>query len=235
MLRGVSFDVAPGEFCAVLGASGAGKTTLLRAANGLVALTSGTVEIDGDCVTAANLRVIRRKVAMVHQHFALVDRLTVAQNILSGIAPAMPFWRVALQHYPPDLRDKACRLIAEVGLEQRQVNMLARELSGGQQQRVGIARALIGDPQLILADEPVASLDPKVARDIIALLRRASRQHGAAVLCSLHQVHLARAFADRIVALKGGAIVFDGPPAQLGAAEEDAIYADERALAPGEV
>lgn len=226
-LESVSFSVARGEFCVLLGASGSGKTTLLRSVNGLVAPSSGEIRVEGRQVTRAGLKSIRRRVAMVHQHFNLVARLSVARNVMAGAAADTGLLRCLAQWYPRELRRRACTLIARVGLDQAQLNRRASALSGGQQQRVAIARALIGEPAVILADEPVASLDPKIARDVLGLLRQAARERGVTVLCSLHQPDLARAFADRIVAMKDGVIVYDGPPGGLDETALDGIYGME--------
>ncbi|WP_114374980.1 phosphonate ABC transporter, permease protein PhnE [Elioraea thermophila] len=204
-LDDVSFVVPRGAFVVLLGPSGAGKSTLLRMVNGLVSPSSGAVVVDGIPVQRDTLTAVRRRVAMVHQQFNLVERLSVAANILSGAVAVVPGWRVALWWYPPDLRRRAWELCRAVGLTEREFFRRAATLSGGQQQRVGIARALILEPALLLADEPVASLDPVIAREVLALLRELARARGTTVLCSLHQIDLARDFADRIVGL-GGAL-----------------------------
>lgn len=215
VLDAVSLDVAPGSFCVLLGASGSGKTTLLKCVAGLTPLDAGHVEVCGSAVAAKTLRRIRRKIGMVHQDYGLSARLTAAQNVMAGTAPDMPAWRLMLQAYPQDVQARACALLARVGLSETHVNRPVRGLSGGQKQRVGIARALINRPELILADEPVASLDPQTAIEVMGLLRETSQEQDVAVLCSLHQINLSRSFADRIVGLRHGHIVFDGPPSQL--------------------
>ncbi len=223
-LDGVSADVPRGQFCVVLGPSGSGKTTLLRVVNGLTQLTSGEMRLGDLPLTPATLRAIRRRVAMVHQLFSLIERASVAANVLSGAIAEVPFWRVALGWYPKALRERACEVIARVGLDQIHLKRRASALSGGQQQRVGIARALLLRPEVILADEPVASLDPAISRDILGLLREAAREQGATVLCSLHQTDLAREFADRIIGMRKGRVVFDGPPHLFDARAESALY-----------
>ncbi|GGB67458.1 phosphonate ABC transporter ATP-binding protein [Henriciella pelagia] len=205
----VSFSLETGEFTVLLGPSGSGKSTLLRAAVGLVRLTSGTIEVSPKEATPSGKRR-PTAIGMVHQDGSLSDRLTAAQNVLSAMVPQMGWWRVLFQAYPKPLQDKACRLLERVGLTEEQANRPVRELSGGQRQRVGIARALMNDPTLILADEPVASLDPATARKVMLLLRETARELGATVLCSLHQTELACEFADRIVVLKQGQLIFDG-------------------------
>ena len=208
-LDDVSFSLKPGQFTVLLGPSGSGKSTLLRAAVGLVSLSSGDIQVHGKS-PARSRRQLQQTIGMVHQDAALSDRLTTAQNVLSAMAPSAGWLRVLFQAYPPAQQAKACALLARVGLSQDQANRRARELSGGQRQRVGIARALMNDPSLILADEPVASLDPATARTVMSLLRETAREHGATVLCSLHQIDLACEFADRVIALKAGRLVFDG-------------------------
>lgn len=214
-LANVSLEIDPGTFCVVLGASGSGKTSLLRAVIGLSAVDSGTIEVDGDMLNRKTLAAIRHRISMVHQSFGLTERLSVAQNVMAGLAYKTGTLRILLQAYPKPVQARACELLAAVGLSESQANRRVRQLSGGQKQRVGIARALMNDPALILADEPVASLDPHTARDVMALLKQAAKDRGAAVLCSLHQIDLARAYADRIIGLRGGRIVFDGLPADL--------------------
>jgi phosphonate transport system ATP-binding protein len=225
-LDNVTLEVPKGQFCVVLGPSGAGKSTLLRTVNGLVEPNSGTVSVDGVVVTRRTLPVIRPRTGMIHQQFNLVLRSSVATNVLSGALPAISTWRALLLLFPKHLRNKACSLIREVGLQPDHLHRRASDLSGGQQQRVGIARAFILDPSVVLADEPVASLDPKISRDILALLKTESRERKATVLCSLHQVDLAKQFADRIVALKSGKVVFDGLPDDFDDDAAMAIYDD---------
>ncbi|MFN4194078.1 MAG: phosphonate ABC transporter ATP-binding protein [Tabrizicola sp.] len=223
-LDDVSFDVPRGQFCVVLGRSGSGKTTLLRSVNGLTELDSGTVRLGALPLSRDSLCGIRRRVAMVHQQFNLVERASVASNVLSGAIAEVPAWRVMLGWYPEDLRDRACAALRRVGLDEIHLTRRAAALSGGQQQRVGIARALILNPEVILADEPVASLDPAISREILNLLRDVARERGATVVCSLHQTDLAREFADRIVGMRSGHVVFDGTPAQFDATAEATLY-----------
>lgn len=209
-LKDVSLSVPKGEFCVVLGPSGAGKSTLLRLLNGLTQPSAGRFYFAGEEVTGRNLRSVQKRVAMIHQSFNLAPRLPVIGNVLSGMLPAISTSRALLGAFPPEMRKKACRLIDRVGLGEEHIYRRAGELSGGQQQRVGIARAFINDPLVVLADEPVASLDPKISRSILALLKEASREQGATVLCSLHQIDLGREFADRVIGMHGGRVVFDG-------------------------
>ncbi|MGD0675804.1 MAG: phosphonate ABC transporter ATP-binding protein [Polyangiaceae bacterium] len=224
-LASVSLDVPRGQFCVVLGSSGAGKSTLLRTINGMIVPTSGSVEVDGVRMTPKTLRRIQAETATVHQQFNLVGRLSVLTNVLAGTLSKVSTPRAILRLFPEAYRRKACALLAEVGLEEEHLYRRASRLSGGQQQRVAIARAFILDPKVVLADEPVASLDQTGSRTIMRLLRRTSAQRGSTVLCSLHQVDLAREFADRIVAMRAGAVVYDGLPSGLDAVTLDRIYA----------
>ncbi|QOV89218.1 phosphonate ABC transporter ATP-binding protein [Humisphaera borealis] len=232
----VSLSVPPGQFCVILGSSGAGKSTLLRAVNGLTELQAGVdvgeVRVGDTTVSPRTLRDVRRRVGMVHQQFNLVARLTVMDNVLAGALPEVSLPRTLLRLFPRDLRRKACVLLAEVGLGEEHLYRKASKLSGGQQQRVAIARALMLDPPVLLADEPVASLDPQTSSSILELLRHSTRSRGTTVLCSLHQVDLAIKFADRIVAMKNGKVVFDGPPEVLAALGVDSIYGGELLASP---
>lgn len=214
-IRSVSLHVPKGQFCVVVGPSGAGKSTLLRMVNGLCMPCEGDVWLDGERITPKSLPRSRRKVAMVHQQFNLTPRMSVAMNVLSGALPQVALWRAASGWFPAHLREKACRLLDEVGLGPEHLKRRVSDLSGGQQQRVGIARAFMMDPLVLLADEPVASLDPRISHGILELLHRQSRNHGTTVLCSLHQPELAREFGDRIVGISEGSLVFDGTPEQF--------------------
>ena len=223
-LSDVTFDVPRGQFCALVGPSGCGKSTLLRAVNGLTQLSGGEVRVDGTRVDAACLPRVRRKVGMVHQDFGLVSRATVAENMIAGAIADIPTWRALLGLYPAQHQAKACALLAEVGLAPEHLTRRVSELSGGQRQRVGIARALMLDPEILVADEPVASLDPRASEEVLDLMRREALARRVTVLCSLHQLDLARRFADRIVALRAGRLMFDGPADAFDAATEVAIY-----------
>ncbi len=223
-LKAVSLDIPAGQFCVVLGASGAGKSTLLRMVNGLVEPSRGAVHVDGVRVAASSLAQIRPRIGMIHQQFNLVLRASVATNVLSGALPALPLWRALPGLFPEAMRRRACELLESVGLQEQHLRRRASELSGGQQQRVGIARAFMLAPPLVLADEPVASLDPQASREVLGLLRRQAGERGTTVLCSLHQVDLARTFADRIVALRDGVLVFDGRPETFDPAAAQALY-----------
>jgi phosphonate transport system permease protein len=223
-LRDVSLEVPRGQFCVILGSSGAGKSTLLGAVNGLVTLTSGSVEVDGVAVGPKTLKVVRAKLGMVHQSFCLTGRATVLDNVLGGTLQRVSTARALFGLFPERYRRKACALLDDLGISEAQLYRRAAELSGGQQQRVAIARAFILDPAVVLADEPVASLDMEMSQTILRLLRDMSTQREATVLCSLHQVDLARQFADRIVAMRAGEVIADGPPGELDQAGLERIY-----------
>jgi len=223
-LSDVNVTIPKGQFCVILGPSGAGKSTLLRAVNGLMQPTNGQVLIDGVTLTPETARTLRQRVAMIHQHFNLTLRMSVAANVLAGLLPVVSTGRAILGWFTPEHRAKACALLERVGLTPKHVQRRAGELSGGQQQRVGVARAFMLDPEVVLADEPVASLDPKISREILSLIRDAARERNATVLCSLHQVDLAREFGDRIVGMRDGKIVFDGTPEEFTDARVEALY-----------
>jgi phosphonate transport system ATP-binding protein len=228
-LDDVTFDVPQGQFLAVIGLSGSGKSTLLRCINRLIDPTSGRILFDGYDVTAANeteLRRIRRRIGMVFQHFNLVHRSSVLTNVLSGrLGYVNPAWSL-LNRFPPADVDTARRQLERVGLADKAANR-ADELSGGQQQRVGIARALMQEPDMILADEPVASLDPVLAHSIMQYLEQINKQDGVTVLCSLHFLDLVHRYADRVIALNQGQLVFDGAPGEIDDQKFKDIYGKE--------
>jgi phosphonate transport system ATP-binding protein len=228
-LDDVSFEVPRGQFVAVIGLSGSGKSTLLRCINRLVEPTSGRVLFGGTDVTAANdveLRRVRRRIGMVFQHFNLVHRSSVLTNVLAGrLGYVNPAWSIA-NRFPKGDIDKAHSQLARVGLSDKATSR-ADALSGGQQQRVGIARALMQDPDLILADEPVASLDPVLAHSIMQHLEQINREDGVTVLCSLHFLDLVHRYADRVLALNGGRLMFDGVPQEIDDAKFKEIYGKE--------
>lgn len=224
VLNAVSFEVPAGQFCVLLGASGAGKSTLLRMVNGLVSPTAGRVSVDGQEVSAATLKVLRPRIGMIHQAFNLTPRTSAAVNVISGALPEIPAWRAALHLFPEPYVRRASALIEAVGLDETHLARRVEGLSGGQQQRIGIARAFMLEPKVILADEPVASLDPRSSREVLELLKAQASRSGAGVLCSLHQIDLARAYADRIVALNRGRIIFDGSPDALEPSVLNDIY-----------
>ncbi|MBN2548253.1 MAG: phosphonate ABC transporter ATP-binding protein [Anaerolineales bacterium] len=222
----VSFHVPKGQFVAVIGLSGSGKSTLLRCINRLVDPTSGAVIWNGVDVTALaeeDLRMVRRKIGMVFQHFNLVHRSSVLTNVLAGrLGYVNPAWSL-LNRFPKEDIQKAMRQLERVGIADK-ASARADELSGGQQQRVGIARALMQDPEMILADEPVASLDPVLAHSIMQYLELINKEDGVTVLCSLHFLDLVHRYAERVIALNEGQLVFDGLPAEIDDKKFKDIY-----------
>jgi len=228
-LRDVSFDVPAGQFLAIIGLSGSGKSTLLRCINRLIEPTSGQILWDDLDITAApqdDLRQIRRRIGMVFQHFNLVHRSSVLTNVLAGrLGYVSPAWSL-INRFPSSDIDKAIKELARVGIADK-AHHRADELSGGQQQRVGVARAMMQDPEMILADEPVASLDPVLAHSIMQYLEQINKQEGVTVLCSLHFLDLVHRYADRAIALNEGLLVFDGPPQEIDDARFKEIYGKE--------
>ncbi len=229
VLRGVSLDVAGEGITAVIGPSGTGKSTLIRCINRLVEPTAGSIRLGGEEITrlrGRDLRAMRRRIGMVFQEYNLVERLSVMENVLSGRLGHVGFWRAALRRYPAADVDRAFTLLDAVGLPDHATRR-ADALSGGQRQRVGIARALMQRPDLLLADEPTSSLDPKTAVEVLELLTALTAAEGLPVILNIHNVDLARRFARRIVGMSGGAVVFDGPPEALEPSHLKLIYGGE--------
>lgn len=223
-LQPTSLSFEAGRFTVLLGASGAGKSTLLRCLNGLVQPTGGQVRVDGlgTLDEASRLRHHRRQTGMVFQQHHLIGRLSVLANVLMGRLGYHAPW-ATLRPWSREEKERALAAIDRVGLIDRALHR-ADELSGGQQQRVGVARALVQQPRVLLADEPVASLDPATAEHLMTLMHRICRSDGLTAVVSLHQVELARRHADRIVGLRGGSVVFDGPPSSLNDAAVAELY-----------
>lgn len=231
-LHPTDLDFQDGELTVLLGPSGAGKSTLLRLLNFLVRPTQGTVQTPhlGVLDTPAVIRAHRRATAMIFQQHHLIGRMTALQNVLNSRLGHHPFWRTAIG-FPEADRRLALSCLARVGLEDRALTR-CDALSGGQQQRVGIARALAQQPAAILADEPIASLDPTSATRILNLLRAICHEDGVPLIVSLHQLEHARAIADRIIGLDGGRVVFDGPPTELSLEMVARIYGTSDRLSP---
>jgi phosphonate transport system ATP-binding protein len=228
-LNGIDLELPDGQVMALIGPSGAGKSTLIRCVNRLVEPTAGTVTLNGATITALSrgkLRRARRRMGMIFQEYALVERLTVMENVLSGRLGYVSFWQSWLRRFPQADVDEAFRLLARVGLD-AMADKRADELSGGQRQRVGICRALIQNPELLLVDEPTASLDPKTSRQIMRLIKELCAERKLTAIINIHDVMLAQMFAERIVGLRAGAIVYDGPPAGLSAEALTQIYGEE--------
>jgi len=228
-LDDVSLRIERAEIVAVIGSSGAGKSTLIRCINRLVEPSAGRVRLNGIDLVALSrreLRGARRRIGMIFQEFNLVERLTVMENVLSGRLGSVGFFAALLRRYPPRDIANAFALLDRVGLAGYH-DARADALSGGQRQRVGIARALMQDPELLLVDEPTASLDPKTARQIMRLIRSLAVERSRPALINIHDVALAQAFADRVIGLKAGKIAFDGSPRALTPAVLTEIYGDE--------
>ena len=213
----VSFSVEPGEFLVVIGLSGSGKSTLLRCTNRLIEPTSGSIvwgDTDITNADATELRVIRRRIGMIFQHFNLVKRLSVLNNVLSGRLGYLDTWNSLFYRFGKGDRENAARALERVGLTE-QMYKRASELSGGQQQRVGIARALMQEPRIILADEPVASLDPVLAHTILGHLERLNKEDGITVICSLHYLDLVQRYATNVIGLRDGRVEYRGTGADI--------------------
>ena len=228
-LDNVSFEVPKGQFLAVIGLSGSGKSTLLRCINRLVEPTEGEIIFNGENIVSApdeDLRRIRRKIGMVFQHFNLVHRSTVLTNVLAGrLGYVNPAWSL-FNRFPKSDIETAFEQLERVGIADKAYKR-ADELSGGQQQRVGIARAMMQNPEMILADEPVASLDPVLAHSIMQHLEKINKETGVTVLCSLHFLDLVHRYADRVIALNEGQLMFDGLPKDIDDAKFKDIYGKE--------
>ncbi len=228
-LTDVSFEVPAGQVVGLIGPSGAGKSTLIRCINRLVEPTAGKIwlgdlEITG--FSRRELRRVRRRIGMIFQEYALVERLTVMENVLSGRLGYVPFWRSFTRRFPESDVLKAFELLERVGLTD-QADKRADALSGGQRQRVGIARALEQDPELLLVDEPTASLDPKTSRQIMRLIVEIGAERELPVIINIHDVVLAQTFTRRIIGLREGRVVFDGPPEALDETVLTEIYGEE--------
>jgi phosphonate transport system ATP-binding protein len=228
-LKDVSFEVPDGEFVAVIGLSGSGKSTLLRCINRLIDPTEGEIwwnDTQLSHVTGEELRRARRRIGMIFQHFNLVERSTVLTNVLSGRLGYVNPLASVLNRFPQEDIDRAQANLKRVGIRDK-VDNRADELSGGQRQRVGIARALMQEPEMILADEPVASLDPALAHSIMRYLLQINREDGITVLCSLHFLDLVQQYSTRAIALNEGRLVFDGTPEEIDDERFIDIYGQE--------
>jgi len=228
-INGVDLKVEKGQVMALIGPSGAGKSTLIRCVNRLENPTSGEIWLNGENIVkmrSGKLRRARRNMGMIFQEYALVERLTVMENVLSGRLGYVGFWRSFLRKFPQSDINAAFGLLEKVGLD-TMVNKRADELSGGQRQRVGIARALIQKPDILLVDEPTASLDPKTSRQIMRLITELCEENQLAAIINIHDVALAQMYAERIVGLREGSIVYDGSPDDLKPDVLTEIYGKE--------
>jgi phosphonate transport system ATP-binding protein len=228
-LDNISLEIPDGQFVAIIGLSGSGKSTLLRCINRLIDPTEGRIlwnDLDITAATDDELREIRRRIGMIFQQFNLVKRASVMTNVLSGrLGYINPIYSL-INHVPRAEKTRAIEALERVGIADK-ANNRASALSGGQQQRVGIARALMQEPELMLADEPVASLDPATSHSVMKYLVQLNKELGITVLCSLHFLSLARAYADRVIALKDGKVEFDGLPTQIDDERFKMIYGEE--------
>lgn len=226
VLRGIDLRFDSAALTAIIGPSGTGKSTLIRCINRLVEPTSGDMVLDGQslCGLRANaLRQARARIGMVFQEYNLVERLTVMENVLTGVLGKTSAINAWLRRFEPQDIERAWQTLGYVGLQEF-ANARADSLSGGQRQRVGIARAVMQSPALLLADEPTSSLDPKSSVDIMVLLQRIGQERAIPVIVNMHDVELAKRFADRIVGMSQGRVVFDGPPSDLTDTQLTAIY-----------
>lgn len=222
----INLTVHKGEFVVVVGLSGAGKSTLLRSINRLQDITSGNINIDGKSITAAkgkNLRMFRRNIGMIFQNFNLVKRSSVLRNVLTGRVAYYPTWKTTFNLFSKEDKQKAYVALQKVDLADKVYNR-ADELSGGQQQRVSIARVLTQNPEIILADEPTASLDPKTSRRVMSDLKMLNKNYGMTVVANLHSVELAREFGERVIGIRAGKVVYDGKMSDTPQSVFDEIY-----------
>ena len=225
-LKDINLTIEQGEFVAIIGLSGAGKSTLIRTINRMHDITDGTLTVDGVNVMelkGARLRQFRRNIGMIFQSFNLVTRTTVIKNVLTSRVPELPFWRALLGAYPKKDKLEALEALDKVGILDKAFGR-ADQLSGGQQQRVALARTLAQNPKIILADEPVASLDPVTAKQVMEDFRRINREMNISVLINIHHVDLALQYADRVIGIKAGEVVYDGPASEVNEAVLAEVY-----------
>jgi phosphonate transport system ATP-binding protein len=229
VLRGIDLTIGGSGLTAIIGPSGTGKSTLIRCVNRLVQPTSGAILFRGEDLaqlSGARLRRARRRIGMVFQEYNLVERLSVMENLLCGRLGYVPVWRAWLRKFPQGDVERAFDLLDAVGLSGFS-GRRADALSGGQRQRVGIARALMQEPEIVLADEPTSSLDPKSSVEIMEILAGLAAERGVPVVVNIHNVALARRFANRVVGMSGGHVVYDGPPGGLSERDLNGIYGGE--------
>jgi phosphonate transport system ATP-binding protein len=228
-LKGVSLNVQPGEFLVIIGLSGSGKSTLLRCINALHEATSGSINFEGQEVTelrGKKIRNVRSRIGMIFQHFNLIPRKTVMTNVLSGTLSKTGVFKSILGIFPEAEKERAKKYIGIVGLKGKE-NARADNLSGGQQQRVAIARALMQNPKVLLADEPVASLDPATSHSVMQYLKKVNEELGVTVICNLHFLSLVREYASRVIALKDGKMIYEGGPSEIDEQWFQTIYGEE--------
>ena len=225
-LKNVNLNIEQGEFVAIIGLSGAGKSTILRCINRMHDIQQGTLTVDGvdvESLSGKSLRRFRRKVGMIFQSFNLVSRSTVIKNVLTADVPDMPFWRVLFGIFTKEQKMRALESLDKVGILDKAYTR-CDQLSGGQQQRVALARALNQNPSIILADEPVASLDPVTARQVMSDFVRINKEYKITILLNIHHVDLALNYCDRVIGVRAGEIVFDGPASSITQEQLDEVY-----------
>ena len=225
-LKDINLDIEQGEFVAIIGLSGAGKSTLIRTINRMIDVTEGQLTVDGtDVMTLSgkSLRKFRRKIGMIFQSFNLVSRSTAIKNVLTADVPDMPFFKVLFGIFSKDQKMRALESLDKVGILSKAYTR-CDQLSGGQQQRVALARTLNQNPQIILADEPVASLDPILARQVMQDFVRINKDYNITILLNIHHVDLALQYCDRVIGIREGKIVFDGPAATISQEQIDEVY-----------
>ena len=228
-LKDVDLTIGDGEFVALIGLSGAGKSTLIRAINRMHPISSGSLTVDGTDVSTLSgksLRALRRRIGMIFQSFNLVTRTSVIRNVLTAFVPELPLWRRILGIFPKEAKLKALEALDKVGILEKAYTRVD-QLSGGQQQRVALARTLAQNPSIILADEPVAALDPVTAKVVMDDFRNINRNMGITVLINIHHVELALEYCDRVIGVRAGEVVFDGPASAVDKAALASIYGDE--------
>ena len=223
VLDRIHFQVPMGEFLVILGSSGAGKSTLMRCMNGLLMPTSGSIRIQGIEVCKKNLQKLRRKVGFIFQNFNVIGNLTVMQNVLIGLLGTKSAWNI---FFTKEDKKRAEEAIEVVGLSDKK-NTRVDQLSGGQKQRVGIARVLVQNPDVILADEPVSNLDPVISREILDILKQINETRGTVVICNLHQLEYAKAYGHRIIGINGGKVRYDGKPQDMREQDLALIYGEK--------
>ena len=229
ILKGISFSLESDDFLAIIGPSGAGKSTLIRCINRLVEPTSGDIFFNGENIVKIrqrDMRKVRCKMGMIFQEFNLVERMTVIDNVLSGRLGYTSTIRSIFKMFPKSDIQRALEILERVGLSEF-VEKRATELSGGQRQRVGIARALMQNPKLLLVDEPTSSLDPKISREVMGMIKKMSEEENVPVLCNIHDVELALEFSNKVIGIQDGIKKFEGPPNTVDKSTLDEIYALE--------
>lgn len=227
-LKDVNLTIEDGEFVAIIGLSGAGKSTLIRSVNRMHGITSGELKVDGVEVSkleGKSLRALRRKIGMIFQSFNLVTRTTVIKNVLTAFVPELSVWRSIFGIFPKEMKLKALESLDKVGILDKAYTRVD-QLSGGQQQRVALARTLAQSPSIILADEPVAALDPVTAKAVMDDFRNINKNMGITVLINIHHVELALEYCDRVIGVKAGQVVFDGPSCEVNDDVMKTIYGD---------